>query len=539
MERYHTDFLVIGSGIAGIHAAFKAAHRGNVIIITKDVVSEGASSLAQGGVAAVLSPLDSIENHISDTLISGAGLCDSEAVRILVSDGVRIINELLDEGMGFSRDSSGNVDLGREGGHRVNRIVHSKDHTGLDLHQFLWKRIQTHEKIRVMERCMAIDIVTEHHLPNYSSGSRRPRAYGAYVYNSVKKEVCLITAKYLLLATGGAGQVYPFTTNPGVSTGDGIAIAYRSGCRIRNMEFIQFHPTALYKKMERAFLISEAVRGKGAFLVNGDGERFMQNYHEDAELAPRDVVARAIDSEMKKNGTTCVYIDIRHLPRDEIQSSFPHIYNTLKEKFNLDMSADLIPVVPAAHYICGGVLTNYDSQTDLESLYAFGETASNGVHGANRLASNSLLESLVFAERAVNHIVNKGKFSLEIDKVYGDIPDWHYSESASDPDWGILRLHKKGLQDIMWDYIGIVRSTKRLERALKIIDVIYEEIREYYNASNLTIELLELRNLALNAQIIVRSALMRRESRGLHYNIDYPENRSESRADTIIQSSKI
>ena len=526
------DFLVIGSGVAGLYFSILAAEIGSVVIATKSNLSAGATPLAQGGVAASISPTDSPEKHFNDTLIAGAGLCDKEAVHCLVYEGVTRMEELIQWGMEFSRNESGKLDLGLEGGHSENRILHSKDHTGFDLQEFLLKKVLSHKNITILENHMAVDIITEHHV---NQSNQPKQAYGAYVLDIKKNVINTIQAKTTCLATGGAGRVYPYTTNPPVSTGDGIAIAYRAGCSVRNLEFIQFHPTALFSTSEQAFLISEAVRGKGGKLQLEDGTEFMSKYHEKAELASRDIVARAIDIELKISGSDHIYLDVTHLPSKTIKTEFPQIYNTLKEKHNIDMTCERIPVVPAAHYICGGVQTDINGKTKLNNLYALGETASTGVHGANRLASNSLLESIVFTARAVLDIKSKETSKTNLKKI--SIPLWREKGVETFSKWGIIKHHRSELKKIMWNYIGIERSVNRLNRALKIIDLIYEEILDYYKNFKLNHEILELRNIALVSQLIVRSAASRKETRGLHIMSDFPENRGDSRKDTILKPS--
>jgi len=525
------DVLVIGSGIAGLYYSILASKLGKVTIITKDKVTEGATRFAQGGVAASLSPSDSPEKHLADTLAAGAGLCDSEAVRILVYEGIDRIKELIDMGMEFTKNPLGELDLGMEGGHSEKRIVHAKDHTGSDLHQFLLSQVLQNSNITILENHFAIDIITEHHL---ADPAKPQQAYGAYVLNEQTQNILTIQANSTCLATGGAGRVYRFTTNPPVSTGDGIAMGYRAGCTVRNMEFVQFHPTALYSDRDQSFLISEAVRGSGALLVLKNGKRFLPEYDKRGELAPRDVVARAIDSELKKSGDECVYLDVRHLGAEKIQSDFPLIYETLISEFAIDMTKEKIPVVPAAHYTCGGLRSDIDGKTELKNLYAIGETASTGVHGANRLASNSLLESLVFASRAVEDLKKNIAKQNEI-KI--TIPPWDNTGTVNFDELGIVKYNRDELRKIMWNYIGIIRSKSRLNRALRIIDIIYEEVRDLYNVSKLNKEILELRNMALICQLIVRSALSRHESRGLHYMSDYKENRNISRKDTNLRPS--
>lgn len=530
MPGLSTDFLVLGSGITGLSFAIKASEMGQVTIVTKAEPSDSATSYAQGGIAAALSELDDPQKHFQDTLDAGAGLCDPKAVDVLVHEAVSRVQELIKMGMEFSRDSEGNLDLGKEGGHGENRVVHANDFTGREIENFLLDQVKSNSKITILKDHMAIDLITEHH-----TGSKPKNCYGAYVLNEANNEIYQITASFTCLCTGGAGHIYPFTTNPTVSTGDGVAMAYRAGCRIRNMEFYQFHPTALFADVKPAFLITEAMRGFGAKLRLANGKEFMHKYDSQAELAPRDIVARAIDSELKISGESNVYLDITHLPAKKVKSHFPNIYETLKKKFKLDLTKDQIPVVPAAHYMCGGILVDLNGKTDLDGLYAMGEVSSTGVHGGNRLASNSLAECLVFSNRAILDI--QARFQIEsknrIDK-FAQVPSWKSNNTASLEEIVLLRHDRFELQKIMWDYVGIVRSTARLARALRRIDIIYAEIIDLFNRTIPNREILELRNLSLVSQLIVRSALNRHESRGLHFSIDFAENRDASRVDTIL-----
>lgn len=530
------NFLVIGSGISGLYFAVKAAEHGKVLVVTKKERDASATSYAQGGIAAALGEMDDPQKHYEDTMKAGAGLCDPRAVNILVHEGVERVRELVDLGMQFTRDKKGNLHLGREGGHGTNRVVHTHDYTGREVENFLLKMCDENENIEILEDCMAVDLLTEHHVPQ-TRGQPAENCYGAYVLDENKNEVITVIADYTLLATGGAGRVYPITTNPGVSTGDGVAMAYRAGCSVRNMEFVQFHPTALFSDADPAFLISEALRGYGARLSNEAGEYFMINYHKSAELAPRDIVARAIDSELKKSGDDCVYLDVTHQQPDKTREHFPLIYETLKDKYKIDITSEKIPVIPACHYLCGGVQVDYNGKTDLNFLYAIGETASTGVHGGNRLASNSLLEGLVFSQRALEDIIQKKKINSETSKKENCecIPEWDKAGVANLEEWVLVKHDRQEIQTLMFDYVGLVRSTNRLTRALRRIDLIYEEVRDFYHRTLITPEILELRNLALVAQLIVRSALERKESRGLHFMTDFPENRDPSRQDTVIK----
>lgn len=516
------DTLIIGSGLAGLTLALKLADRQKVLVVTKKSLLEGASAWAQGGIAAVLSLEDTLAEHIQDTLTAGGGLCDVATVQHVIAQGQSSIDWLVKQGVPFTRDSKTDTGyhLTREGGHSHRRVIHAADATGFAVLQTLAAKVLAHPNISIFEHTIAIDLITGGKLASKKSDragnpSGNP-CYGAYLLNSVSGEIITVAARNTVLATGGAGKVYLYTTNPDTATGDGIAIGWRAGCRVANMEFIQFHPTCLYHPHARSFLISEAVRGEGGILKLPDGTRFMPNYDQRAELAPRDIVARAIDFEMKKRGLDCVYLDISHQPDEFLQAHFPTIYARCLE-FGINISKQPIPVVPAAHYICGGLITDLQARTDVPNLYAIGETAYTGLHGANRLASNSLLECMVFADAAAQDILQKPH------QPFLALPQWDASQ-VTDADEEIIIAHNWAeLRRFMWDYVGIVRTTKRLQRAQHRIRLLHEEIDEYYANFHITADLLELRNLVLSADLIVQSALARHESRGLHYSRDYPD----------------
>ena len=511
MPRY--DVLILGSGLAGFSSALKLADTRKVAIITKKSLMEGASSSAQGGIAAVLAAGDSTDSHYHDTLTAGAGLCDPATTRYVVEHAKQAVDWLIAQGVPFTRDPDNGMvyHLTREGGHSQRRIIHTADATGLAVQETLAARVKAHPNITLFEHHIAIDLITGRKL-----GRAENRCHGAYVLDVIGGDIHTFSARHTILATGGAGKVYLYTTNPDTATGDGIAMGWRAGCRVENMEFIQFHPTCLYHPHAKSFLVSEAVRGEGGILKLPDGTRFMPHHDERAELAPRDIVARAIDFEMKKHGLDCVYLDISHKPESFIREHFPTIYARCLE-LGINIAREPIPVVPAAHYTCGGVITDLRGRTDLANLYAIGETACTGLHGANRLASNSLLECLVFAEAAARDILSR-EAPAEV-----PLPQWDESQ-VTDADEQIVISHNwTELRHFMWDYVGIVRTTKRLQRAQHRIRLLHEEINEYYANFHVTSDLLELRNLVLSADLIVQSALARHESRGLHYSKDYPQ----------------
>lgn len=524
------DVLIIGSGGAGLSLALKLAdHSINVAVLSKFALTSSSTYYAQGGISAVFDAEDSIESHIEDTLDAGAGLCNPDIVRLTVTHGKSSIDWLREQGVVFTEEQNqaGEIQLhlNREGGHSHRRVVHSADATGKAISLSLIERAQEHANIELFEHHSVVELITA---PTAEANGKK--VVGAYVLDTKKSRVKTITARVVVLATGGANMAYIYSTNPHSSTGDGIALAWRAGCRVSNMEFMQFHPTCLFHPEARSFLISEALRGEGGKLVLADGSSFMQNFDPRGELAPRDIVARAIDHEMKKRGIDCVYLDISHKPADFIREHFPTIYQQCLE-FGIDITKQPIPVVPAAHYTCGGVLTDSYARTDIKNLYAVGEVACTGLHGANRMASNSLLECLVFADRASEDILLK----LPNIPPTPKIPDWDESK-VSDSDEEVVVSHNwDELRHFMWDYVGIVRTDKRLSRAMNRVELLKKEIAEYYGNFRVTSDLLELRNLVIVAELIIRCAQQRKESRGLHYTLDYPEtDNSKPPQNTIL-----
>jgi L-aspartate oxidase len=524
------DVLIIGSGGAGLSLALKLAdHPTSIAVLSKYALTSGSTYYAQGGISAVFDAEDSIESHIEDTLDAGAGLCNPEIVRLTVTHGKSSIDWLREQGVVFTEEQgqSGEIKLhlNREGGHSYRRVVHSADATGKAVSLSLIERSREHPNIELFEHHNVVELITA------SSCHAGNRVAGAYVLDTRKQQVKTIAARVVVLATGGASKVYLYSTNPQSATGDGIALAWRAGCRISNMEFMQFHPTCLYHPHAQSFLISEAVRGEGGKLILPDGSSFMQNFDPRGELAPRDIVARAIDHEIKKRGIDCVYLDISHKSESFIRKHFPTIYRKCL-KFDIDITKQPIPVVPAAHYTCGGVLTDSYARTDVANLYAIGEVASTGLHGANRMASNSLLECLVFADRASEDILQK----LASIPTTAKIPDWDESQ-VSDSDEEVVVSHNwNELRNFMWDYVGIVRTDKRLSRAMNRVELLKKEIAEYYGNFRVTSDLLELRNLVIVAELIIRCAQQRKESRGLHYTLDYPEtDNSKPPQNTILR----
>ncbi|MBK7256626.1 MAG: L-aspartate oxidase [Ignavibacteriae bacterium] len=524
------DVLVIGTGIAGLSYAVKAARYGSVAIVTKKEQAESNTNYAQGGVAAVMSQIDSFEMHVQDTLATGVGLSHRDAVETMVREGPDRLRDLISIGAQFTY-AGAQLDLGREGGHSTNRIVHAHDFTGREIERALLHAVTTDPRITIFENHVGLELITEHHVHG-----RRPdgpiHCWGAYVLDTEERRVDTFLAHVVMLATGGLGQVYLHTTNPPIATGDGVAMACRAGATIGNMEFIQFHPTTLFNSGSPSFLISEAVRGFGAVLRAANGDEFMHNYDPRKELAPRDIVAYAIDTELKKRGDDHVLLDLRHLPADQVREKFPHIYNTCLEKFKLDITREPVPVVPAAHYSCGGVVTDIDGRTSIGGLFAAGEVSMTGVHGANRLASNSLLEALVFSDRAcrltAEQLRQKGT-SLP------DVGPWDDSGTLNSEEWILIAHNRREIQQIMWDYVGIVRSDLRLERALRRMELIRDEVEDFYKRTRVTEGLIELRNLAQCAMLVIRCAMMRKESRGLHVTTDYRQrNDAAFMRDTIL-----
>jgi len=526
LTEHVTDVLVIGSGAAGLSLALRLAGHCQVMVLSKGPLNEGSTYYAQGGIAAVFDETDSIDSHVEDTLIAGAGLCDREAVEFIAGNARHCVQWLIDQGVLFDTETSGaatlpagdpaeeRYHLTREGGHSHRRILHAADATGKEVETTLVAQAANHPNIHIMERCNAVDLISSSKIG--LPGTRR--VVGAYIWNREKEQVETCRAKSVVLATGGSSKVYQYTTNPDISSGDGIAMAWRAGCRVANLEFNQFHPTCLFHPQARNFLLTEALRGEGAYLKRPDGTRFMPDFDDRAELAPRDIVARAIDHEMKRLGADCMYLDISHKPADFIRQHFPMIYEKLLS-LDIDLTKEPIPIVPAAHYTCGGVMVDQHGRTDLDGLYAIGEVSYTGLHGANRLASNSLLECLVYGWSASEDIIKR----LPTIKLTKHLPIWDESRVDNSDEAVVLQHNWHELRLFMWDYVGIVRTTKRLERALHRINLLQREIDEYYSNFRISNSLLEVRNLTQVAELIVKSAMLRKESRGLHYTLDYPE----------------
>lgn len=524
MKQHNCDVLIIGSGAAGLSLALHLAQHFDVVVLSKSSINESSTYYAQGGVAAVFNEKeDSIDSHVKDTLIAGVGLCDEEMVRFTAENAKAAMNWLISQGVNFDQEKteqgSTRYHLTREGGHSHRRILHAADATGQSIQNALVERAKNHSRIRIFERFNAIDLIT----------CDKKQCIGAYIWNRNSEKVESIHSLKTILATGGASKVYQYTSNPDVASGDGIAMAWRAGCRVANMEFNQFHPTCLYNPQARTFLLTEALRGEGAILRRPDGSRFMPEFDERAELAPRDIVARAIDYEMKRLGADCMYLDISHKSAQFIQQHFPTIYEKTKS-LGIDMAKEPIPIVPAAHYTCGGVMIDKNGQSDVKNLYAIGEVSYTGLHGANRLASNSLLECLVFAKAAAEHITS----TLNTKQKYIKLPKWDESRVIDSDEEVIIQHNWHELRLFMWDYVGIVRTNKRLQRALHRVELLQREIDEYYQNFRVSNNLLELRNLVQVAELIIKSAMNRKESRGLHYTLDHPEQLNDPRP-TILK----
>jgi len=531
-DQLQHDVLIIGSGAAGLSLAIKLADQANVAVLSKEALTEGATLYAQGGVSAVLDEHDSIESHLEDTLATGAGLCDRNIVRFVVERAHKSIEWLVDQGVDFTRanENSGTnspFHLHKEGGHSHRRIIHAADATGKAIETTLESRVRSHPNIDLFEHHIAVDLITTQKL-----GKPGNKCLGAYVLDVINNKVNVFSAHHVILATGGAGKAYLYTSNPDSCTGDGIAMAWRAGCRIANMEFIQFHPTCLYHPMAKSFLISEALRGEGAKLILENGESFMHRYDSREELAPRDVVARAIDYEMKRLGHDCVYLDITHKSVKFIEQHFPTINKRCLD-LGINMAEEPIPVVPAAHYTCGGVMIDENGQTDIGSLYAIGEVSCSGLHGANRMASNSLLECIVFAHAAYKDI----RQTLSAKESFEKLPEWDESRVTDSDEEVVVSHNWDEIRRFMWDYVGIVRTTKRLQRAQHRIKLLKSEVTDYYGNFRISKDLVELRNLLVVAELIVESALRRKESRGLHYTVDFPvADTADNAVNTIIDS---
>lgn len=526
-KQHNCDVLIIGSGAAGLSLALHLAKNADVVILSKSAINAGSTFYAQGGIAAVFDENDSIASHVNDTVVAGAGLCDESVVQYTAENAKTCLEWLIEQGVDFDKEESPDGEeryhLTREGGHSHRRILHAADATGQAIQTTLVDRVKVHSRIRIFERYNAIDLIHEN-----DNESDKSKCIGAYIWNRNSEKVECISAQKTILATGGASKVYQYTSNPDVASGDGIAMAWRAGCRVANMEFNQFHPTCLFHPGAGTFLLTEALRGEGAILRRPDGSRFMPSFDERAELAPRDIVARAIDFEMKRLGADCMYLDISHKSSEFIKHHFPTIYEKT-QSLGIDITKHPMPVVPAAHYTCGGVMINTNGKTDLENLYAIGEVSYTGLHGANRMASNSLLECLVFARSAALEIEAQLK-TVNRPQV---LPPWDESRVIDSDEEVVIQHNWHELRLFMWDYVGIVRTTKRLERALHRVELLQREIDDYYRNFRVSNNLLELRNLVQVAELIIKSALERKESRGLHYTLDYPALQENSLA-TIL-----
>lgn len=535
--QFETDVLVIGSGIAGLSFALKTAVPGRrVTLVTKKASVDTATNLAQGGIAAVLSSEDSVESHVRDTLVSGDGLCREQVVRMVVTEGPARVRELIDIGVCFQKKKGADeLDLGMEGGHSCRRVAHAMDLTGREIEKALLNEVAANGNIEVLEDHLAIDLLIESKVEGHGS-IEQERCLGAYVLNRSTGIVEVRQAKVTVLCTGGCGKVYLYTTNPDIATGDGVAMAYRAGARVANLEFIQFHPTCFFNPLAKNFLISEAVRGEGGILVDERGQPFMRKYDTRGDLATRDAVARGIDAEMKESGADCVYLDITHRPAEFIKKRFPTIYATCL-RYGVDITSEPIPVVPAAHYMCGGVQVNDRGQTSIDNLLALGETACTGLHGANRLASNSLLEAVVFAHRGASWVTENWQALSRLPSL--DIQEWRAGKARSIEENVLISHNWDQIRRLMWNYVGIVRREKRLELVRRRIAPVFEEIREHFHDFLLTPDLIELRNITVVAELIIKSAGRRKESRGLHYIVDYPgHDDAHFRGDTVIEKGR-
>ncbi len=515
-----TDFLVIGSGAAGLSFALKAAEHGHVTIVTKGEMVECNTNYAQGGICSVTYEPDTFEKHIHDTMVCGAGICDPEAVELVVRRAPELIADLIAWGTRFDKTPDGRFELNREGGHSEHRILHHKDLTGAEIERALIQSVKSHPNITVLEHHFAIDLLTQHHLGEFVTRHTRGLAcFGAYVLDMDSGRIETMLSRFTIVATGGCGNLYGTTTNPIVATGDGIAMCHRAKAMISNMEFIQFHPTSLYNPGERpAFLITEAMRGFGAILRLSNGKEFMDKYHPMGSLAPRDVVARAIDREMKRNGEEFVYLDVTHKDADAIRSHFPNIYEKCLS-LGIDITKDYIPVAPAAHYLCGGVKVDLNGQTSIKRLYALGECSCTGLHGANRLASNSLIEAVVYADQAAKHVIER----FERTEIQEGIPDWNFEGTSNTEEMLLILQSKREMQQIMSNYVGIVRSNLYLKRAMRRLEILWHETEELYNKTTPNRDLCELRNMIATAYLVIKQGRDRKESVGCHYNVDYPQ----------------
>lgn len=517
---HRVDFLVVGSGIAGLSFALKAAEAGKVILLTKTKPEETNTAYAQGGIAGVMSPPDSVEKHVNDTLVAGDFLCDENVVRIVASEAAERINELINWGADFDKKADGNYDLAKEGGHSEHRILHHKDNTGFEIERALLSKVQSNKNITIYDHYFALEIITQHHLGVWvNSQTPGVEAYGVYALNTRTQKIEVFAAKSIVMATGGCGHIYESTTNPVIATGDGVAMVYRAKGTVEGMEFIQFHPTALYEPGKHpSFLISEAVRGFGAVLRNKGGEEFMARYDERKSLAPRDIVARAIDNEMKTRGDDYVYLDCTQVDKEGLIAHFPNIYNKCLS-LGIDITKDFIPVSPAAHYMCGGIKVNEQGESSIRNLFAIGECSSTGLHGANRLASNSLLEAIVFSHRASI----KAKENSAVNTFMEKIPEWNAEGTASPEELVLITQSLKELHGIMSSYVGIVRSNLRLQRAFNRLKVLHDETESLYERTTVSPQLCELRNMIKVGYIVIKHAMQRKQSVGLHFNIDYPK----------------